>query len=179
MAFFSLLPLTSDRHSLSQAIDPEAIGQPVVPPATADAIDLQAGSVATEPDPSVMLTELDQELNRLQRQIRIAIQIKLAELSGKSFGSLEANKSFVTRIHEMLDGHGLRVKCPECGTPAILRVSPRKGAAAGSFVFDHKVNGKRTFHGGAGVMPKVSLVAKLPREKKSADAKDCSRKSND
>lgn len=119
-------------------------------------------------DPDQALSELDQELNRLQRMIRLSIQAKLVQLAGRSLGSLEMNQEFVRRVHELLESHGLRVRCTECGHPAILRVSPRKGAAAGAFVFDHKVDGKRTFHGGAGMMPLIHLVAKPPRQRPGA-----------
>ncbi len=38
------------------------------------------------------MAELDQELNRLQRSIRLAIQAQLAKLTGRSLGNLEQNQ---------------------------------------------------------------------------------------
>lgn len=110
------------------------------------------------------LVELDRELARLQRVIRLAIQAQLAKLTGQSMGTLDANRELVTAIHQMLERHGLRVQCLECGHPAILRVSPR-GESGGAFVFDHSIDGRRTFHGGKGVVPEIRLVAKPPRKK--------------
>ncbi|MEM9586310.1 MAG: hypothetical protein AAGA03_03440 [Planctomycetota bacterium] len=106
------------------------------------------------------LAELERELNRLQRSIRQAIQAKLREFEGRTMGDLAANREMVTTIHRLLDGHGLRVRCSECGHPAILRVSPRKGMANGAFVFDHTIEGKRTFHGGSSVMPSLLVTSK-------------------
>jgi hypothetical protein len=133
---------------------------------------------ASCPDPAIhdagaagaMLADLEQQLNRLQRSIRNAIQTELASLTGKSLESLEHNQQLVGSIHQLLDGHGLRVQCSECGHPAILRVSPRAGIANGAFVFDHSIDGRRTFHGGRAVMPAMRLVAK-PARRKSAPSK--------
>ena len=111
-----------------------------------------------------MLARLQREMNRLQREIRLTIQAQLSQMTGKSLGSLEANRELARSIHEMLDAHGLRVRCPQCGNAAILRVSPRSGSATGVFVFDHSVDGKRTFHGGRAVMPEIHLVAKPTRK---------------
>ena len=111
------------------------------------------------------MAELDQELNRLQRAIRLAIQAQLAKLAGRSLGSLQHNRNLAESIHRLLDSHGLRVRCSECGHPAILRVSPRGGAANGVFVFDHTIDGRRTFHGGRSTLPLIRLVAKPPRKK--------------
>jgi len=122
--------------------------------------------LAAQPDPSSLaMGELTQELNRLQRSIRLAIQAHLGKLAGHSLGSLKENRELAKSIHELLESHGLRVQCVECGHPAILRVSPRSGSPAGAFVFDHSIQGRRTFHGGKGVLPELRLVAKPPRKK--------------
>lgn len=120
-------------------------------------------------EPSILLAELQRQMNRLQREIRITIQLQLGQMTGRSLGSIQANRELARSIHEMLDAHGLRVRCPHCGNAAILRVSPRSGAAHGVFVFDHTIDGKRTFHGGRITVPEILLVAKPPRKvKKSA-----------
>ena len=117
------------------------------------------------------LAELDRELNRLQRTIRLAIQAQLEPLVGQSYATLEQNQQLAETIHRLLDSHGLRVQCSECGHPAILRVSPRAGMAEGAFVFDHTIDGRRTFHGGRAVLPEIRLVAKPPRKKPAAGQK--------
>ncbi len=124
----------------------------------------------TSQEAKFAMTELEQELNRLQRAIRLAIQDQLAKLAGRSLGSLEQNQHLAVSIHELLDSHALRVRCLECGHPAILRVSPREGSAHGVFVFDHTIDGKRTFHGGKGIVPVIRLVAKPPRKKRPTRA---------
>ncbi len=123
-------------------------------------------SPTTDPESTShpVLTELDRELARLQRAIRLAIQAQLGRLTGQNMGTLDGNRQLADSIHQMLERHGLRVQCIECGHPAILRVSPR-GDSAGAFVFDHSIDGRRTFHGGKGVVPEIRLVAKPPRKK--------------
>ena len=123
---------------------------------------------------STTLSGLQQELNRLQRSIRLAIQERLGAMAGTSLGTLAANRELVQSIHTMLESHGLRVRCIDCGHPAILRISTRPGCASGVFVLDHTIDGRRTFHGGKTVMPQIHLVAK-PARKKRAPAKPSSR----
>lgn len=111
-----------------------------------------------------VLGDLQRQMHRLQREIRLAIQNQLSQMTGRSLGSLEANRELARSIQEMLDAHGLRVRCCQCGHPAILRVSPRSGAAHGVFVFDHTIDGHRTFHGGRNCIPEIRLVAKPVRQ---------------
>ena len=118
----------------------------------------------TDERPSEALAALEQELARLQRSIRTMISAKLKRFVGQSLGSIEENRKLVDAIARMLDSHGLRVQCSECGHPAILRISPR-GSSNGVFVFDHTIEGRRTFHGGKGRMPEIRLVNKPPRKK--------------
>ena len=117
-----------------------------------------------EPDSSLSAIEL--ELNRLHRSIRLTIQDYLRNFEGKQYPSLEENQRVVSTIQRLLERYGLRVRCPECGNPSILRVSSRKTAKRGVFVFDHNINGKRTFHGGKNVFPKMQLVEKPGRRLK-------------
>lgn len=112
------------------------------------------------------LLELEKQLNRLHRSIRIAIQDYLKPMEGKRHRTLQENQKAVNQIQKLLERYGLRIQCPECGTPSILRVSPRKNAVDGVFVFDHKVNGKRTFHGGRTTLPLMRLVEKPARSAK-------------
>lgn len=106
----------------------------------------------------------------MQRQIRLQIQARLEALAGCTMRDTHANQDLVRQIHAMLERNGLRVRCPECGHPAILRVSPRSGAQHGVFVFDHTIDGRRTFHGGRGTLPILRLVVKPPRASKNARA---------
>ena len=113
---------------------------------------------------TLALAGLEQELSRLQRLIRQTITAKLNQFSGQSMGTIDENRQWVESIATLLDSHGLRVQCSECGHPAILRVSPR-GNSSGVFVFDHTIDRRRTFHGGKSRMPEIRLVAKPPRQK--------------
>ncbi|WP_372721896.1 hypothetical protein [Novipirellula sp.] len=132
---------------------------------TADRQDsANAESLSTE-DVGAAIEDLQREINRLQRSIRQAIQAQLSRFADRNLGSLQQNQQMVQAIHTLLDSHGLRVQCSECGHPAILRVSARPGIEHGAFVFDHTIDRRRTFHGGRAVMPQIRLVSKPTRKK--------------
>ncbi|WP_442508303.1 hypothetical protein SH528x_007269 [Novipirellula sp. SH528] len=123
-----------------------------------------SGPLSSE-DVGDAIEDLQREINRLQRSIRQAIQAQLSRFADRNFGSLQQNQQMVQTIHTLLDSHGLRVQCSECGHPAILRVSARPGIEHGAFVFDHTIDRRRTFHGGRAVMPQIRLVSKPARKK--------------
>ncbi len=126
---------------------------------------MQDGSLFTPAQAETAIGQLQREMNRMQRTIRLAIQEQLSQFTGRSLGTLAGNRDLATMIHDLLESHGLRPKCPECGHPAILRVSPRPGVKSGVFVFDHTVDGHRTFHGGRQVVPEMLLTNKPSRKK--------------
>lgn len=114
-------------------------------------------------DAESQLDQLTRQLNGIQRSIRQSIERYLQSFSGATFGSVEDNQQFLRAVQELLEMHGLRVRCPECGHPAILRCSRSNSSAGGAFVFDHYINRRRTFHGGGSTMPSVRVVAKPVR----------------
>ncbi|MGE0757648.1 MAG: hypothetical protein AB7O38_11530 [Pirellulaceae bacterium] len=113
-------------------------------------------------------TEL--EVQALQDAIRQTLQQRLSTFAGWNFGSLEKNQAFATRVHELLEQHGLRVVCPQCGSPAILRCQNSGNARTGVFLFDHYLETGRTFHGGPTTVPPIRLVAKPARRKSAGSA---------
>lgn len=117
-------------------------------------------------DADQALVGLQQELNRIQRSMRLTLQGKLQGFVGRTLGTLELNQRLAKLIQGMLEQHGFRIRCRQCGHPAILRVSPRKGMAGGAFVFDHTIEGRRTFHGGSAEVPAIALVSKPNRASK-------------
>ncbi|TWU09766.1 hypothetical protein [Allorhodopirellula heiligendammensis] len=131
----------------------------------------EQSSAADSPNTLIPAAEalelLQQEVNRIQRLMRLTLQSKLQDLVGRSLGSLEHNRALAGAIQSMLDQHGFRIRCHQCGHPAILRLSPRKGIPTGAFVFDHSINGRRTFHGGTAAVPPIHLVAKPGRKRKA------------
>ncbi|MEM1226788.1 MAG: hypothetical protein AAGJ40_13900 [Planctomycetota bacterium] len=118
-----------------------------------------------------VLSGLKQELNRIQRTVRRTLEAKLHPLQGQNLGDLQANRDLAESIQALLDTHSLRIRCPQCDQPAILRVSPRKGMPGGAFVLDHTIEGRRTFHGGTSGVPMIRLTAKpsrsVPKRKSS------------
>ena len=119
---------------------------------------------------------LGDEITQMQRQIRLRIEQRLRPFTGCEMGSIESNQNLVRQIHGLLERHGLRLICPECGHPAILRFSQRgdrggRGSSAiGVFVFDHTIDRRRTFHGGSRMMPTIRLTVRPPRNPRSASA---------
>jgi hypothetical protein len=114
------------------------------------------------------LRQVQQQIAGIQRSIRLAIERYLQQLTGATFGSLEENQQFVKGLQRLLDSHGLRVRCPECGHPAILRCARNAAISSGAFVFDHYLPEGRTFHGGGRTLPALRTVAKPSRRKSSS-----------
>ncbi|HBE67352.1 MAG TPA: hypothetical protein DDW52_04310 [Planctomycetaceae bacterium] len=109
------------------------------------------------------LAALREHVQGLQQQIVQQIEMRLQRFKGWSFDSLRENQSFAKAVHQLLDSHGLRVVCPECGNPAILRCLRAGNAKHGVFVFDHYLDSGRTFHGGSTTVPLIRVVPKPAR----------------
>lgn len=114
------------------------------------------------------LERLGRQIHQIQRSIRLAIEQFLHQHRGATFGSYEGNQRFVRSVQKLLESHGLRVRCPECGYPAILRCARNASAPSGLFVFDHYLPDGRTFHGGGRSLPLLRVMAKPDRRKPSA-----------
>ncbi len=119
--------------------------------------------VATIAQATQQLEQIVAESESLQQQIRLNIEARLQQFHGWSFGSLEDNQQFAKSVHQILDSYGLRVQCPECQSPAILRCLGAGNAKHGVFVFDHYLESGRTFHGGPTTVPLIRVVPKPAR----------------
>ena len=114
------------------------------------------------------LTNLEstrKEIEAFKDAIRISLEVTLEGYAGWNFGSLRNNQTFARSVHELLDANSLRVACPECGSPAILRCQSAGNSKTGVFLYDHYLESGRTFHGGPTTFPRVKLVAKPPRRR--------------
>ncbi len=109
------------------------------------------------------LKQLTGEVESMQQQIRRTLEARLQQFSGWSFMSLAENQEFAKLVQQLLDTHGLRVECPECGNPAILRCLRAGNAKHGAFVYDHYLDSGRTFHGGPTTVPLIRVVPKPAR----------------
>jgi hypothetical protein len=105
------------------------------------------------------------EIEAYKDAIRVSLEITLNNYSGWNFGSLRNNQTFTRQVHELLDANSLRVECPECRSPAILRCQLAGNSKTGVFLYDHYLEKGRTFHGGPSTFPLVKLVAKPPRRR--------------
>lgn len=108
------------------------------------------------------------EVRELQQQIRQRIDQRLQQFEGWAFASLADKQVFAKRIQRLLEGHGLRVACSECGHAAILRAVAIGNAKHGAFVFDHYLDSGRTFHGGSTTVPLIRVVSKPARRSAKA-----------
>lgn len=120
------------------------------------------------PPPSIakavnQLDNLTGEVHLLQQQIRQRIEQRLQRFHGWAFSSLADKRAFAKHVQQMLESHGLRVECPECGHAAILRGLRIGNAKRGAFVFDHYLDSGRTFHGGSTSVPLIRVVPKPAR----------------
>ena len=109
-----------------------------------------------------------QQAERVKESLRADLQASLRQLAGQNFGSLRDNRQVVQQIHSLLESVGLRVRCRECGEPAILRCQNAGNSKTGAFVYDHYLDSGRTFHGGQTTFPQLTLVAKPARRRKAS-----------
>ena len=114
------------------------------------------------------LRAVSDEVQDIQQMILKRIEQSLQAFAGMNFGTLKSNQEFANSVHALLDRHGFRVICPECGAPAILRCQKAGNSKSGAFVFDHYLETGRTFHGGPSTFPNVKLTTKPPRRKRGS-----------
>jgi hypothetical protein len=112
------------------------------------------------------LQTIDQRLTSLLAPVIEDVEAALARLEGRSFG-LEANEAIVSAIQQLLNRLGLRVSCPRCSEPAILRCRETGNARDGSFQFEHSASGKQTNHGGGASFPALTLVPAPPDRRRA------------
>lgn len=127
------------------------------------------GNLAPLQPALVNLAATRSEIEGYKRAIAVSLEVTLDSYAGTNFGSLINNRTFTKTVQELLDANGLRVACPECGSPAILRCQAAGNAKSGVFLYDHYLDGGRTFHGGPTTFPKLRLVPKPPRRTSSRD----------
>jgi hypothetical protein len=109
------------------------------------------------------LADLSSILEQARRETIGKIERHLQSIAGARLDSLQANQMLAKSLHVLLDSHGFRLRCPECGTPAIMRCLAAGNSQTGAFVFDHVLAHGRTFHGGKSSIPKLEVVAKPTR----------------
>ena len=125
------------------------------------------GSSAPLQPALVNLEATKAEIEAFKDAISRSMEVTLNSYTGMSFGSLRNNQTFTRTVHELLEGYGLRVACPECGAPAILRCQSAGNSKTGVFLYDHYLETGRTFHGGPSTFPRVRIVPKPPRRRKA------------
>ncbi len=109
------------------------------------------------------LDRITKSLNSLRREMQRKFDEYLAALEGTRLESLAENQALAKQLQRLLDSYGFRVRCPECGEPAIMRCLSAGNSTTGAFVFDHYLSEGRTFHGGKSSIPKLEVVPKPSR----------------
>jgi hypothetical protein len=121
------------------------------------------GNLAPLQPALVNLAATRAEIEAFKHAIVTSLEVTVSSFAGSNFGSLQNNRTFARSVQELLDANGLRVECPECGAPAILRCQRAGNAKTGAFLYDHYLETGRTFHGGPTTFPRLKLVPKPPR----------------
>lgn len=115
--------------------------------------------------------ELTGEMVDSRREsIRQLIEQDLGPFAGIRFPTLQENREFAAKVHELLDANGLRSQCPECGSAAILRCVNTGNSKTGVFSFDHYIEGRRKYHCGVTSFPKLKICNKPLRRTRSKDS---------
>jgi len=109
-------------------------------------------------DTTNLLEQLQAGLDAFQVQLVHPLQEYVKRLEGKSFGTFEADRMFAKSLHKIANRLRLRVRCPHCGEPAILRFHNAGRPPRGVYQFEHSAHGKKTDHGGGVVIPKIEFV---------------------
>ena len=107
-----------------------------------------------------MLQQIAMEAARIHRTLRLRIEQRLTAYADHPADAGDA-EALVRGIATLLDRHGLRIRCPRCHHPAVLRLQTRSGRRR--YVFDHVIDGRRTFHAGGDRLPTLPLTGKPPR----------------
>lgn len=125
---------------------------------------------ATIAQATIAVEQLKGEIKSYEESLRRSMEARLRQFQGWEFGSLVENQAFAKMVHELLDQHGLRAQCPECGNAAILRCIKAGNSKHGVFVFDHYLPTGRTFHGGPTTVPPLTLISKPQRRAANANS---------
>lgn len=128
-------------------------------------LDRDAGPVETLTRVTGQIATCRQEIELHQAAIRRSVENTVRGLAGLNCGTFDANRAAAKSVQQLLAENGLRVTCPECGEPAILRCQRAGNSKAGVFQFDHVVAGRRTFHGGSTSFPLVTVTPTPPRRR--------------
>ena|ERR1044071_474661 len=103
---------------------------------------------ANKPIVSQLQALLDAEFRSLQAR------------GARGYGSMEANRDFVSGLNTLLRRLDKRIKCPKCGKPSTLVLATAAGAVNGAFTFRHDTT--RTVHGGTTALPPLKLCPPAP-----------------
>jgi len=106
---------------------------------------------------SVLGTSIGGSTSCNSRFIR-EVQIVLSHLVGKEFGTFEQNQAVCTAVQNLMNRLGQAAECPRCGNPSKIRCLRSGRSRAGSFQFDHVIEGARTTHGGSNRFPEIKLI---------------------
>lgn len=83
-----------------------------------------------------------------QKVVAVRLQDYLNNFEYGVLKSLDHKRLFCQQLMQVLDRIGLRVKCPTCKEPAIIRAKSAATSTDGVFLFEHSRGGKKHQHGG-------------------------------
>lgn len=109
------------------------------------------------------MERLDGRMREVLAPVVAELQALLDTLAGKALRRLEEKVALATLLQVMLQRLGLRVRCPRCGKPAVLRCRSMAEHSPGAFYFQHQGGGQpKSGHLASPVVPELKLVAAPP-----------------
>ena len=88
------------------------------------------------------LFEANARIDQLLAHVIAELEVLLSDLTGRSWGRLEAKQSAVAQLQRLLDRLGQRIRCPVCGEPARIRCRAAFRMKEGCFQFEHFIGGR-------------------------------------
>lgn len=152
---------------LAEHISPSIFGEPwlIEPPGGRI-----AGRLTREISPTAELEGMFEVIEAAILSIRKRFRRFLGSLEGVSLETFEENQRLAATIQEVAKRLHVALICPRCGHLSRLRCLRSGRSKAGTFQFDHVIDGRRTHHGGTAALPRLKVVPLplLPQQSETA-----------
>lgn len=115
-----------------------------------------------------VVDNIDSDLSLVLNPLRGRLQELLNQLVGKSFDSYQESDFVANKLRDLMIRIGFRVQCPRegCSIPALIRCRPGLRLRAGTFCFEHLVNGRLATHTTSTRLPQLYLIAAEPHRRR-------------
>jgi len=108
------------------------------------------------------INQLNKRFESFRETVRAELQAELDAWTDPaksvSFRDAVEKKLLASKLQRLLNRVGLRVACPKCGEPAIVRGGSFGTMATGGFRFEHRIRGKSRPHLTVPDLPHMKLI---------------------